>query len=261
MKVGIVQLCSKLDYKENLEKIRNLLEVFSLNLDAIFLPECFYSMSDGTKPTPYLVEGENEHFQNIQRLAKDFNAYLLGGSAATLNENGQVVNRVYNFDPVGKLIGTYDKIHLFSCDIFKNGIRKKIDEGDIYTSGNTPSITDLGRWKMGNSVCFDLRFPSMYQDYLMQGCNLFSASAAFTVPTGKAHWHTLVRARAIETQSFFIAAAQVGHNNDRIQTYGHSLIVNPWGEVLADAKEEETLISAILNFNQIQEVRQSVKLR
>jgi predicted amidohydrolase len=260
MKIGIVQICSGLEYLENLEKIKIfLIEAKSKSIEAVFLPECFYSMSDGTKPSPYLINGENEHYQQIKNLAIEFGGFILGGSAACL-DNGIIKNRNYNFDGAGNDLGHYDKINLFSCDITKNGERKKINEADIYAPGTEPKIINVNDKKLGLSICFDLRFPKMYLDYVEQGVDMISISSAFTIPTGKAHWHTLVKARAIESQCFVIAAAQWGKHNERIQTYGHSLIVDPWGKVLADAKEGEKLITADLNFERLEEVRNMVHI-
>ncbi len=255
MKIAVIQLCSTLDPEINLEKIRGFLEEAKKNqVKAVFLPEVFYSMSDGTKPTPYLLENQNQHFQNISQLAKHFGVYLIGGSAATL-ENGKIMNRAYNFSPEGDLISSYDKMNLFSCDLSKHPSQTVIDEGRVYTAGNTPSMLQVGDFKIGLSICFDLRFPELFRWYSSQGANVMSISSAFTVPTGKAHWHTLVRARAIENQSYVIASAQWGKHNERITTFGHSLIVNPWGEVLADAEEGEKIIFGNLDIQEIQTIR------
>ncbi len=260
MKVALLQMNSKLDYQENLEFIRTKAKIAQdEGARALFLPECFYSMSDGTKPTPYLVEEGNEHHQNILSLAKDFKLALIGGSAATLL-NGKVVNRAFNIDPQGHSLGNYDKMHLFSCDIKKEDSRKSIDEADIYTPGNQPQMIEFEGIKMGMGICFDLRYPEMARDYVHQGAKLLTFSSAFTVPTGKAHWATLVRARAIENQCFVVAAAQWGRHNERIQTYGHSMIVDPWGEVLVEAGEGESLHLVDLDFSRVEEVRRSVKV-
>lgn len=262
MKIGVIQLCSVLDYKTNLEKIREFLkEAIGQKVSHIFLPEVFYSMSDGTKPTPYLVQKDNEHFKNIASLATEFGVYLLAGSAATKNKDSQkVLNRAYNFSPEGEDLGFYDKMNLFSCELIKDGKKKIIDEGEIYSKGNSPKMIKAGALKIGLSICFDLRFPEIYKNYALLGANLMTIPAAFTEPTGKAHWHTLIRARAIECQCFVVAPAQWGKHNDRISTYGHSLIVDPWGEVLADAGKGEKLITAEINLDRIDEVRKSVKV-
>lgn len=255
MKIGVIQLQSVLDPAVNLKTIRKfLVEAKEAQAQAVFLPEVFYSISDGTKPSPYLVEGHNEHYESIRKLALDSGLYILGGSAATL-VNGKVMNRSYNFGPDGKELMLYDKMNLFAVDLSKHPSNTVIDEAKIYTAGNTPKILSLGDFNIGLSICFDLRFPELFRFYSSQGANVLSISSAFTVPTGKAHWHTLVRARAIENQSYVIASAQWGQHNDKISTYGHSLIVDPWGEVIADAEEGEKIIFADLSLEKIESVR------
>ncbi len=257
MKVGIIQLCSNIDYQVNIAKIKTFLrDAKSLGVKAVFLPECFYSLSNGIEISPYLVQNGNEHYRNIQNLAKEFEIYLLSGSAATTSDSG-IVNRSYNFDPDGQDLGFYDKMHLFACDL--EGARQ-INESDIYASGNEPSLIKAGPLNIGQSICFDIRYPDMYRQYVLDGANVLSIPAAFTIPTGIAHWHILVRARAIENQCFVIAPAQWGNNNERISTYGHSLIVDPWGEVLVDAGEGEKLVVATLELSKMHKVRRKVKV-
>lgn len=256
MKVGAIQLQSVLDPEVNLTTIRKFLSLAkSENAKAVFLPEVFYSMSDGTKPTPHLVDGRNEHYEAIKSLARDYELYILGGSAAT-NFNGKVINRAFNFDPQGNELPHYDKMNLFACDLSKHSSNQIIDEGKVYTKGNSPQIIDVEGFRIGLSICFDLRFPELFRSYSSQGANVLSISSAFTVPTGKAHWHTLVRARAIENQSYVIASAQWGKHNERLSTFGHSLIVDPWGEVLADAEEGEKIIFAEMSFDRLKSVRE-----
>ncbi|OUR96175.1 hypothetical protein A9Q84_07385 [Halobacteriovorax marinus] len=258
MKVAIVQITSVLDYKKNLKKLENLLnEIKGQSVQAVFLPECFYSMSNGKGATPHLVAEGNEHYKNIQALARKFDVALIGGTAATMSD-GAVVNRAYNFDSSGVDLGFYDKVHLFSCDITKNGKRKKINEGDVYTSGKLDKLLEFQKIKIGLGVCVDLRFSEMALRYRNMGAQVLTYSSAFTVPTGKAHWHTLVIARAIESQCFVIASAQWGENNEIIQTFGHSLIVDPWGEILVDLKEGEGISVCDIDLTLIQEVRSQV---
>lgn len=260
MKIGVIQLQTVLDPAVNLKAIRKLLtQAKNEKVEAVFLPEVFYSMSDGTKPTPFLVEENNEHFHAIKSLATDFGLYILGGSAATLS-SGKVVNRSYNFSPVGELISHYDKMNLFSCDLSKHPSNQIIDEGKVYTAGNKPVLMDLGEFKVGLSICFDLRFPELFRWYSSQGANVLSISSAFTVPTGKAHWHTLVRARAIENQCYVIASAQWGKHNEKLSTFGHSLIVDPWGEIIADAEEGEKIIFGNIKIDQIQSTRERLNV-
>lgn len=260
MKVGVVQLQSVLEPEKNLATIRKFLaQAKAENAQAVFLPEVFYSISDGTKPTPYLVDGKNEHYEAIRALARNSGLYILGGSAATLLD-GKVVNRSFNFDPLGNDLGYYDKMNLFSCDLSKHPSNTIIDESKVYTAGNTPKMIEVSGFKLGLAICFDLRFPEVFRSYSHQGATLLSISSAFTVPTGKAHWHTLVRARAIENQCYVVASAQWGKHNEKLSTFGHSLIVDPWGEVLADGGEGETIIFAELSMEKIQSVRERLNV-
>ncbi len=259
IKIALIQMTSALDYKENLEKLdRFLVEAKDQKAEYAFLPECFYSMSDGKEPTPYQVHKDNEHYENIQNLAKKHSIYLIGGTAATQFKTGSK-NRTYNFDPDGTDLGHYDKIHLFSCDI-KNpkGENKKIDEGDIYIPGSEPKLIEVGPLKVGLGVCFDLRFCEMAQAYKKDGANILTYSSAFTVPTGRAHWEVLLRARAIENQCFVVASAQWGRNNDKISTYGHSMVIDPWGTVIANAEEGEKVVCVNLDLSTIEKTQDSV---
>lgn len=260
MKIAAIQIQSVLDPKVNLTKIKaQLQEAKNEGVEAAFLPEVFYSMSDGTKPTPYLIETKNEHYEAIRSLAVDSGLYLLGGSAATLY-NGKIMNRSYNFSPAGEDLVFYDKMNLFSCDLSKHPSATVIDEGKVYTAGSTPKLVQIKDWKLGLSICFDLRFPELFRSYSAAGANIISISSAFTVPTGKAHWHTLVRARAIENQCYVVASAQWGKHNEKMSTFGHSLIVDPWGETLADAGEGEKFITAEISLERIQGVRERLSV-
>lgn len=259
MKVGLIQLCSVLDPEANLKKIRFFLsQAKEKNIKGIFLPEVFYSMPIGMEKPSVLVKKGNTHFEKLQNLAKEFQIALLGGSVCYEGEKGEVLNRSLNFDEAGNDLGHYDKIHLFRCNLPD----KKVNEGELFTEGKRSRLIEWGPFKIGLSICFDLRFPRLYQDYKDQGANLLSISSAFTVPTGKAgHWNTLVRARAIENQCYVLACNQWGKNNELTETWGHSMIVDPWGEVLADAGEGEKLIFAELDLEKVKLVRSRVILQ
>lgn len=259
IRVGAIQICSSNDYQENLLQIKKYIEeALLLDIKYIFLSECFYSMSDGLTPTKYLVEEGNEHYRNIQSLASENGIYILGGSAATRIDN-KIYNRSYNFAPNGDDLGSYDKIHLFSCEFEKEGIKKIINESNLYECGKSSKIIRTDKFSLGLSICFDLRFPDIYQKYFHKS-EIISIPSAFTIKSGMAHWHTLVKARAIENQCFVIAAAQWGKHNEKIQTFGHSLIVDPWGTVLADAGEGEGLIHSEIDLSKIEEVRSMIKM-
>jgi predicted amidohydrolase len=254
MKIAIIQITSVLDYQKNLEKIRVHIEsAKKQNAEAVFLPEVFYSISDGLTPSPYLIETNNQHYNQIKKLATDFQVAVIGGSVAALHQ-GKVVNRALNFDKMGNDLGHYDKIHLFACDL----PGKKISEAINYTAGSEYKIVSLNDVKIGLGICFDLRFAEQALYYRNHGAKILTYPAAFTVPTGKAHWHILLKARAIENQCFVIAAGQWGQHNEKIQTYGHSLVIDPWGEVLLDLEEGEKVGVIDLDLEKIDLIRHSV---
>lgn len=262
MKIAVIQICSHLEPEKNIKKIDDFIKKAKdeAKIEAVFLPEVFYSMSDATTPTPYLVEQGNEHYKAIQKLAMDNNVYLIGGTAAT-NLDGRVINRAYNFDPNGNELEHYDKMHLFAVDLSKTKNKTVIDEATVYTPGSTPKMITMRDWKIGLGICFDIRFPEFFRNYYNQGANLLTAASAFTVPTGKAHWETLLRARAIENQSYVVAAGQWGEHNQVIKTYGHSMVIDPWGRVIANAGDGEKYVIADLDFELLQEVRARMKVK
>ena len=259
-RVGIIQLNSKLEPAINLEKIKSFTKkCVSQGATQVYLPECFYSMTNGREVTPYLVKKDNEHEAAIINLAREFNVCFVGGSAAT-EENGVIYNRSYNITASGELLDHYDKINLFKCNIQKENINN-VDESKIYTSGKKENIINIDECLIGQGICFDVRFPEHFVNYRNQKVDIITIPAAFTRKTGQLHWHTLMRARAIENQCFVIAAAQVGEHNDQVRTYGHSLVVDPWGEILADlGGKNEGFQTVELNFEKVREVRESIRI-
>jgi predicted amidohydrolase len=256
MQIALIQICSSLDPKENVDKINYYIQESKKRDDikAVFLPEVFYSMSDGTKPTPYLIDGENEHFEVIRNIAKDNKVALIGGTAAT-KLGDTVINRTYNFDRDGNELTQYDKMHLFAVNLSGTSSNTVINESDVYHEGHLPKVLDFNDWKIGLGICFDLRFPELYRYYFQKGAEIMTVSSAFTVPTGKAHWETLVRARAIENQSYVVAVDQWGYHNQKIQTFGHSMLVDPWGEVILNLGEGEGYAISELSKEKINKYR------
>jgi predicted amidohydrolase len=253
---AIIQMTSVLDPAVNIAKLDSLISKGKAQgANAFFLPEVFYSIANGLDSTPHLVEPGNQHEQNILQLARRHHVYLLGGSAATRIQ-GKIYNRIYNISPSGEMLASYDKIHLFALSLKDREKNMTVDEAKIYTAGQAPLLLQLAEYKIAMSLCFDLRFPKLYRDYSAQGANIISISSAFTVPTGRAHWEVLLRARAIENQSYVIASAQWGVHNERVSTWGHSMVVDPWGEVLVDLKEGESVSLFNVDLNYLASVRQ-----
>ncbi len=175
-------------------------------------------------------EKDFEAVENFAALAKELSIDLLIGSMAVKVSNNKAANRSYLFDQNGTVKARYDKMHMFDVTINQT---ETWQESANYQAGDTPVMVDVGGFKLGLSICYDLRFAALYKHYAAQGVNLITVPAAFTAITGKAHWEVLLRARAIETSSYVMAPAQGGvHQNGRA-TWGRSLIINPWGEVIA----------------------------
>jgi len=263
MKIAILQICSGLDYRDNLEKITKMIQEVKKSApetQAVILPEVFYSMSDGTCATPYLIEDENEHYQNIQKLSTDNTIAILGGSAAT-KMNGNIYNRSYNFDASGLELGIYDKLHLFKIDLAGHEKKVIIDEGRTYTRGDQLKLFDFNSFKFGLSICFDLRFPELFRELFHKGANVMLVSSAFTETTGRAHWETLLKARAIENQSYVIACNQWGKHNEKLTSYGHSMVIDPWGEIVANAKDGEKILYAEIDIKRVEKIRSRMSMK
>lgn len=169
-------------------------------------------------------------------LAKQHQAWLHIGSTAILRPDGKVANRAFIIAPDGTIRAIYDKIHMFDVDL-DNGERWR--ESAVYEPGTEAVIIDIDGISTGLAICYDMRFPHLFQDYAKAGAGLLTSPAAFTRQTGQAHWHILLRSRAIENGAFMIAAAQGGKHEDGRETFGHSIMINPWGEIIAEIDNDE----------------------
>jgi len=189
-------------------------------------------------------------------LAAKLRVWLLIGSIPIRVADDKVANRCFLFDPKGQIAASYDKIHMFDVDL-PNGERYR--ESKSFVPGQCAVLHDLPWGRLGLSICYDLRFPHLYRSLAKAGADFITIPAAFTKTTGEAHWHILQRARAIETGCYVLAPAQTGtHSGDGRKTYGHSLIIAPWGEVLADAGEEVGFILAEIDPAQVVKARAQV---
>ena len=188
-------------------------------------------------------------------LAKELGIHLHIGSLAVLATPDRAANRSFLIGPDGALIASYDKIHMFDIDL---GNGETYRESANYQPGETAVITDLPWGRLGMTICYDLRFPALYRALAEAGASFLAIPSAFTKKTGEAHWHTLLRARAIENGCFVFAAAQGGLHDNKRETFGHSLIVAPWGEVLAEGGTEPSVIIATIDPAKVEAARNSV---
>jgi deaminated glutathione amidase len=180
-------------------------------------------------------ETEDACVQGFAELARDLGLWLNAGSLALRGPEGKVVNRSLLFAPDGTIAARYDKIHLFDVDLPTG---ERLRESEAIAPGSRACLAATALGHFGLTVCYDLRFPALYRALALRGASLFTVPSAFTVPTGEAHWHVLLRARAIETGSFVLAAAQGGIHDSGRATFGHSLAISPWGEIIAEAGTE-----------------------
>jgi len=192
----------------------------------------------------------------LREAAREFGTTILMGSALVRREDGKAANRSALIDPAGEIAATYDKLHMFDVDL-PSGERAR--ESETYEPGERAVAADLGPAKLGLSICYDVRFPALYRALALAGAEVLSVPAAFTRPTGAAHWEVLLRARAIETGSFVLAPAQGGFHEDGRGTYGHSLAIGPWGEVLGHLDHDEPgVLLAELDLPAVAKARQAI---
>jgi len=198
-------------------------------------------------------EDKDEVLAAARQAARRHGIWLHLGSLAVLVDGGKVANRSFVIDREGKIRARYDKIHLFDVDLPTG---ESWRESNVYSAGKGVVLvngTPVGR--LGLTICYDLRFPGLFARLAEAEADVIAVPAAFTVPTGRAHWHILLRARAIEAGLFVVAAAQTGRHEDGRQTFGHSLVIDPWGEVLLDMGEERGVGFADIDLSRITDVR------
>jgi predicted amidohydrolase len=247
-----VQLSSGRDKAANLERTESLVaRAASTGADLVVLPErwnCVGSADDYRAAAEPLDGGES--VQAMARWARTLGVSLVGGSITELRDgHAKVSNTSCVFDAEGALVAVYRKIHLFDVEVGGRVYR----ESDSDEPGTEPVVADAEGWRLGPTVCYDLRFPELYRLLAVAGAELVTVPANFTAFTGRDHWHVLLRARAIENQLYVAAAAQIGRD-----AYGRSLIVDPWGTVLAQAPDEETVVVAELDRARLLDVRASL---
>jgi deaminated glutathione amidase len=200
-------------------------------------------------------QDEDQVLAACREAAARHRIWLHIGSLAVL-DGGKVANRGFVIDREGVVRATYDKLHLFDVDLPTG---ESWRESNVYSAGKGVVLvngTPVG--KLGLTICYDLRFPGLFARLAESAADVIAVPAAFTVPTGKAHWHVLLRARAIEAGLFVVAAAQVGHHEDGRNTFGHSLVVDPWGEILLDMGEDEGVGFADIDLKRISDVRSRI---
>lgn len=222
--------------------------------DMLFTPEMSNLLDRDRQRSEAVLRSEDADptLAAVRRAAAEAGIWVHLGSLALRGADGKRLNRGVLIDAAGAVRATYDKIHLFDVDLATG---ESWRESAVYARGDRAVAADLPWGRLGLSICYDIRFPDLYRALTGAGAGLVAIPAAFTVPTGRAHWHVLLRARAIEAGVFVVAAAQTGRHEDGRETFGHSLVVDPWGEVLLDMGEAAGLGFAEIDLARIDEVR------
>ena len=248
-------MCSGIDPEANFAVIEQAAkDAKAEGAEVLFTPEMSLLLDRNRKRAASWIESDRpqDTTERVARVAKANSIDIALGSVPVATKSEKWANRAMYFRADGQGAATYDKIHMFDVDLASG---ESWRESNAYEPGTkVVSVDDTPLGKLGLTICYDMRFPALFQ--ALRGCDAIAIPAAFTVPTGKAHWHVLLRARAIEASAFVIAAAQVGKHEDGRETYGHSLVVDPWGEVLLDmGGEEPGLGFSDIDLARIQEVR------
>lgn len=257
MRAAILQSCTGIDPTANAATLTSAIaEASASGADILFTPEMsgLLDRNRSRAAQSIVSEGEDRVLAAVRDAAAKAGIWVHLGSLALRPEggDGRFVNRAFVIDGNGDIRARYDKIHLFDIDLPSG---ESWRESAAYAPGARPVAVDTPWGRLGLSICYDLRFPDLYRALSNAGAAILAMPAAFTVPTGQAHWHVLLRARAIEAGCWVIAAAQSGQHEDGRATFGHSLVIDPWGEVILDMRDSVGLGYAEIDMGQIADVR------
>ncbi len=257
MKIAAIQMVSAPDLATNLATAERLIDQAAAEgAQLVSLPEYFVQM--GLRETDKFEIAEEFGHGPIQEMlsakARQYGIWVAGGSIPIKTQDpAKVTNTALLFNPQGEVLARYDKMHLFS---YQDGTRN-LDEGRTMVPGKERVMADTPFGRIGLSICYDLRFPELYR--AMGEVNLILVPSAFTVPTGSAHWSVLLRARAIENQCYVLAAAQGGTHVNGRQTYGHSMLIDPWGEVVSVLPQGEGVVMGEMDLERLMSVRHNLQ--
>ncbi|MEI8076336.1 MAG: carbon-nitrogen hydrolase family protein [Betaproteobacteria bacterium] len=257
LQIASIQMISTPVLQENLDTANRLIEqAAKTGAQLVVLPEyfCLMGLKDTDKVLARETLGSGPIQEQLAAMAKANDIYLVAGTIPLeAQSTSKVLNTTLVFNPQGERIGRYDKIHLFGFQT----ATERYEESETIEAGNTPSVLSIKinheEWRFGLSICYDLRFPELYRSLGEVDCHIIPA--AFTYTTGKDHWEILLRARAIENQCYVLSSAQGGTHINQRRTWGNSMLIDPWGAVLANLPEGEGFISGVLSKDKLNEVR------
>lgn len=233
-RIAVLQMTSGIDPEQNAHVLAEAIaEAKAGGAAMLFTPEMSGLLDrDRGRAAQHMVEeADNPVLATVRATADMSDIWVALGSLAVANADGKWSNRSFVVDDRGQVVARYDKIHMFDVDLASG---ESWRESAAYTPGEKVVTAETPVGKLGLTVCYDIRFPALFERLGRESCDVIAIPAAFTVPTGRAHWHVLQRARAIEASAWVVAAAQVGEHADGRRTYGHSLVIDPWGEVVLD---------------------------
>ena len=255
---AMVQTRTRLSPEDNLREIGALIrEAKAKGADYVQTPEMTNILAANRESLFKTIADEDgdASLKGFRALARELKIYLHLGSLAIKATPERAANRAFLIDPNGEIVARYDKIHMFDVNL-ANG--ESYRESNSYQPGDTASLADLPWGRLGLTICYDMRFPSLYRALAESGASFLTMPSAFTKPTGEAHWHVLLRSRAIENGAFVFAAAQGGVHESKRITYGHSLIVDPWGEILAEGGVDPGVILATIDPAKVTDARAKI---
>ncbi|MDG5766705.1 carbon-nitrogen hydrolase family protein [Balneolales bacterium ANBcel1] len=265
--IAALQMNSQPDAGMNLARAERMVEeAVEKKARCVLLPENFAFLGDDTEKHRQAESIERRVMQEVPQWAARHRIYVMAGGFPARADSGKVYNRSVMFGPDGALLAQYDKIHLFDISL---SVEESYRESELVEAGRIAPVvchTSLGERKsspyggarFGLSICYDVRFPELYRELAGQHADVLCVPSAFTRPTGEAHWEVLLRARAIENTAYVAAPAQTGLHGESRTTHGHSMIIDPWGNILADAGTDTGVIMAAIDLNLIRETRKKL---
>ncbi|XUW94348.1 carbon-nitrogen hydrolase family protein [Wukongibacter sp. M2B1] len=256
-KIAVCQMKILEHKEENLSKAEKMIkEASSKGCDLVVLPEMFNCPYNNAFFPKYAEEFPGKTSSLLSKLAKSQGIYIVGGSIPEKDEE-KIYNTSYIFDKSGKIVGKHRKMHLFDIDV-EDGISFK--ESDTLGPGNYVTVFDTEFCKVGIAICYDMRFPELMRLMTLRGAEIIVVPAAFNMTTGPAHWHPLTKIRALDNQVYFVAASPARDLDSSYIAYGHSLILDPWGDIVSEAGIKEEIIYGTIDLNKVKEIREQLPL-
>lgn len=258
LRIACLQVNARADLEANLQAVSDMAKEAAANGARLLLTPEYTLMMDGSGRVMRdgaLPADGGTALARLQTLAQELDVWMLAGSLTLRTDDARIANRSFLLDNSGGVVATYDKIHMFDVTLPDGKI---IRESSAYRPGDRAVIAETPWGRLGMTVCYDVRFPGLYRALAQAGATLITVPASFQRQTGKSHWHALLRARAIENECFVLAPAMCGDHGGNRQSYGHSLVVDPWGDILADGGESPGIVYADLDPGRAAKIRKQI---